>query len=207
MEAAGLDPSAGRLAHQNTSTSAVCWNICCCCTRAFFFLIENNLTYNIYSYKSVAYTPHGVETRRKFTNLAVPAKPEPSIESIVSGRSLIQLHGMDDKRNDGYCTWHANNIKYAIFYGYSLLTVFCVVFSGAPHVQPSSSQGEGSDDSAQTSAKQTSAVASPTESKMKRLFGFEKEDLSSWHRFVCLLNRPTDPASLGIFRFLFGKLS
>ncbi|KAL2079748.1 hypothetical protein ACEWY4_025492 [Coilia grayii] len=41
---------------------------------------------------------------------------------------------------------------------------------------------------------------------MKMLFGFEKEDLSSWHRFVCLLNRPTDPASLGIFRFLFGML-
>ncbi|XP_053542679.1 vitamin K-dependent gamma-carboxylase isoform X1 [Ictalurus punctatus] len=43
-------------------------------------------------------------------------------------------------------------------------------------------------------------------SRMQRLFGFEKEDLSSWHRFVCLLNRPTDPASLGIFRCLFGML-
>lgn len=42
---------------------------------------------------------------------------------------------------------------------------------------------------------------------MKRLFGFEKEDISSWHRLVCLLNRPTDPASLGIFRFLFGEYS
>lgn len=41
---------------------------------------------------------------------------------------------------------------------------------------------------------------------MQRLFGFELEDLSSWHRFVCLLNRPMDPASLGIFRFLFGML-
>ncbi|KAF7236674.1 Vitamin K-dependent gamma-carboxylase [Varanus komodoensis] len=40
----------------------------------------------------------------------------------------------------------------------------------------------------------------------KRLLGFEPADLSSWHRFVCLLNRPTDPASLGIFRFLFGML-
>ncbi|MFT7817866.1 vitamin K-dependent gamma-carboxylase [Arapaima gigas] len=45
-----------------------------------------------------------------------------------------------------------------------------------------------------------------TESWMKRIFGFEKEDLSSWERLVCLLNRPTDPASLGIFRFLFGLL-
>uniref|UniRef100_A0A672NJS5 Vitamin K-dependent gamma-carboxylase n=1 Tax=Sinocyclocheilus grahami TaxID=75366 RepID=A0A672NJS5_SINGR len=43
-------------------------------------------------------------------------------------------------------------------------------------------------------------------STMKRLFGFEKEDISSWHRLVCLLSRPTDPASLGIFRFLFGML-
>lgn len=42
---------------------------------------------------------------------------------------------------------------------------------------------------------------------MKRLFGFEIEDVSSWHRLVCLLNRPTDPASLGIFRFLFGESS
>ncbi|XP_065254811.1 vitamin K-dependent gamma-carboxylase [Emys orbicularis] len=40
----------------------------------------------------------------------------------------------------------------------------------------------------------------------KRLLGFEWADVSSWHRFVCLLNRPTDPASLGIFRFLFGLL-
>ncbi|MBN3296927.1 VKGC carboxylase, partial [Amia calva] len=48
--------------------------------------------------------------------------------------------------------------------------------------------------------------SAPGESRMKRLFGFEKEDLSSWHRLVCLLNRPTDSASLGMFRFLFGLL-
>ncbi|KAJ3606068.1 hypothetical protein NHX12_028111 [Muraenolepis orangiensis] len=41
---------------------------------------------------------------------------------------------------------------------------------------------------------------------MKRVFGFEKQDLSSWHRVVCLLNRPTDPAALGIFRCMFGML-
>uniref|UniRef100_A0ABM5EPX2 Vitamin K-dependent gamma-carboxylase n=1 Tax=Pogona vitticeps TaxID=103695 RepID=A0ABM5EPX2_9SAUR len=40
----------------------------------------------------------------------------------------------------------------------------------------------------------------------KRLLGFEWADLSSWPRFACLLNRPTDPASLGVFRFLFGLL-
>ncbi|XP_069475149.1 vitamin K-dependent gamma-carboxylase isoform X2 [Ambystoma mexicanum] len=43
-------------------------------------------------------------------------------------------------------------------------------------------------------------------SRMRRLFGFELADLSSWKRFVCMMNRPTDPASLGVFRFLFGLL-
>ncbi|KAM4677468.1 vitamin K-dependent gamma-carboxylase [Discoglossus pictus] len=41
---------------------------------------------------------------------------------------------------------------------------------------------------------------------MSRVFGFEWSDLSSWQRFVCLMNRPTDPAALGVFRFLFGFL-
>uniref|UniRef100_A0A8C5LZ46 Vitamin K-dependent gamma-carboxylase n=1 Tax=Leptobrachium leishanense TaxID=445787 RepID=A0A8C5LZ46_9ANUR len=41
---------------------------------------------------------------------------------------------------------------------------------------------------------------------MRRMFGFEFSDLSSWHRFVTLMNRPTDPAGLGVFRFLFGLL-
>uniref|UniRef100_A0A8C2CVQ8 Vitamin K-dependent gamma-carboxylase n=1 Tax=Cyprinus carpio TaxID=7962 RepID=A0A8C2CVQ8_CYPCA len=54
--------------------------------------------------------------------------------------------------------------------------------------------------------KQETLSPSEQTSAMKRLFGFEKEDISSWHRLVCLLNRPTDPASLGIFRFLFGML-
>ncbi|XP_053320449.1 vitamin K-dependent gamma-carboxylase [Spea bombifrons] len=39
-----------------------------------------------------------------------------------------------------------------------------------------------------------------------RVFGFEWSDLSSWQRFVSLLNRPTDPAALGVFRFMFGLL-
>ncbi|KAM9455679.1 vitamin K-dependent gamma-carboxylase [Clarias gariepinus] len=51
-----------------------------------------------------------------------------------------------------------------------------------------------------------SAPGAQVKSRMQRLFGFEKNDLSSWHRFICLLNRPTDPASLGIFRCLFGML-
>ncbi|XP_054613614.1 vitamin K-dependent gamma-carboxylase isoform X2 [Dunckerocampus dactyliophorus] len=43
-------------------------------------------------------------------------------------------------------------------------------------------------------------------SKMEQLFGFKKEDLTSWPSLVTLLNRPTDPASLGIFRCMFGML-
>ncbi|TMS08540.1 Vitamin K-dependent gamma-carboxylase [Larimichthys crocea] len=45
-----------------------------------------------------------------------------------------------------------------------------------------------------------------TKSKMEKIFGFRKEDLTSWSSLVTLLNRPTDPASLGIFRCLFGLL-
>uniref|UniRef100_A0A3Q3XH26 Vitamin K-dependent gamma-carboxylase n=1 Tax=Mola mola TaxID=94237 RepID=A0A3Q3XH26_MOLML len=41
---------------------------------------------------------------------------------------------------------------------------------------------------------------------MEQIFGFSKEDLSSWRNLVLLLNRPTDPAALGIFRCLFGLL-
>uniref|UniRef100_A0A3Q2NNW4 Vitamin K-dependent gamma-carboxylase n=1 Tax=Fundulus heteroclitus TaxID=8078 RepID=A0A3Q2NNW4_FUNHE len=49
-------------------------------------------------------------------------------------------------------------------------------------------------------------VKAQTKSRMETLFGFRKEDLSSWDNLVALLNRPTDPASLGIFRCLFGLL-
>uniref|UniRef100_A0A7N6F7Z6 Vitamin K-dependent gamma-carboxylase n=1 Tax=Anabas testudineus TaxID=64144 RepID=A0A7N6F7Z6_ANATE len=45
-----------------------------------------------------------------------------------------------------------------------------------------------------------------TKTKMEHIFGFKKEDLTSWRSLVSLLNRPTDPASLGIFRCLFGLL-
>lgn len=90
----------------------------------------------------------------------------------------------------------------------------CDATAGAPYIEPSS----GEEASAETerncegdAARDEQAVPGPeteagTESRMKRLFGFEREDLSSWHRLVCLLHRPTDPASLGIFRFLFGML-
>ncbi|KAG7282608.1 hypothetical protein CRUP_018727 [Coryphaenoides rupestris] len=46
----------------------------------------------------------------------------------------------------------------------------------------------------------------PEGSTMRRVFGFEKEDFSSWRRVVCLLNRPSDPAALGVFRCMFGLL-
>lgn len=65
----------------------------------------------------------------------------------------------------------------------------------------------GSDGEEQTAKK----VAAPKKdnpqikTRMEQIFGFKKEDLTSWHSLVALLNRPTDPASLGIFRFLFGK--
>uniref|UniRef100_A0A672JID6 Vitamin K-dependent gamma-carboxylase n=1 Tax=Salarias fasciatus TaxID=181472 RepID=A0A672JID6_SALFA len=47
---------------------------------------------------------------------------------------------------------------------------------------------------------------SQTKTRMEKIFGFKKEDLSSWESLVTLLNRPTDPACLGIFRCLFGLL-
>lgn len=51
------------------------------------------------------------------------------------------------------------------------------------------------------------ADKAPTGSRMERIFGFRKEDLSSWSSLVALLNRPTDPAGLGIFRCLFGEFT
>ncbi|XP_030623185.1 vitamin K-dependent gamma-carboxylase isoform X1 [Chanos chanos] len=82
----------------------------------------------------------------------------------------------------------------------------CDATAGAPYVESTSEQGEKSHESTPASNKPASPVQTPPEGRMKRLFGFEKDDLSSWHRLVCLLNRPTDPASLGIFRCLFGLL-
>uniref|UniRef100_A0A8D2D7R6 Gamma-glutamyl carboxylase n=1 Tax=Sciurus vulgaris TaxID=55149 RepID=A0A8D2D7R6_SCIVU len=42
--------------------------------------------------------------------------------------------------------------------------------------------------------------------RVAALLGFEWTDLSSWQRLVTLLNRPTDPANLAVFRFLFAFL-
>lgn len=38
------------------------------------------------------------------------------------------------------------------------------------------------------------------------LFGFKISDLSSLESLLRLLCRPTDPASLGVMRMIFGKL-
>ncbi len=43
------------------------------------------------------------------------------------------------------------------------------------------------------------------ETKVKKLFGFEFSDLSSFKNFVVLMNRPEDPSNLAIFRILFGN--
>lgn len=51
------------------------------------------------------------------------------------------------------------------------------------------------------------ADKAPTGSRMERIFGFKREDLSSWSSLVALLNRPTDPAGLGVFRCLFGEFT
>lgn len=42
------------------------------------------------------------------------------------------------------------------------------------------------------------------EDKFERLCGFKLDDLSSFEKFTALLYRPTDPASLGVVRALFG---
>lgn len=67
----------------------------------------------------------------------------------------------------------------------------------------------GSDGEKQSSKKKTASKKdeAQTKSKMEAIFGFRKEDLTSWHNLVVLLNRPTDPAALGIFRCLFGEFT
>ncbi|XP_017266135.1 vitamin K-dependent gamma-carboxylase [Kryptolebias marmoratus] len=66
--------------------------------------------------------------------------------------------------------------------------------------------GSDGQENAAKKAAAPKAVQPQTRSRMEQIFGFKKEDLSSWESLVALLNRPTDPASLGIFRCLFGLL-
>nr|KAF6429403.1 gamma-glutamyl carboxylase [Molossus molossus] len=62
----------------------------------------------------------------------------------------------------------------------------------------------GSDKAQKDKAGKTSGPGQA--SRMGKLLGFEWTDVSSWERLVTLLNRPMDPASLAVFRFLFGLL-
>lgn len=44
------------------------------------------------------------------------------------------------------------------------------------------------------------------ENNLERVCGLELKDLSSFSRLTELLYRPTDPASLGVIRALFGEI-
>lgn len=44
------------------------------------------------------------------------------------------------------------------------------------------------------------------QSKFETLFGFDLKDLSNVSRFCTLLNRPMDPACLGVMRSLYGEI-
>ncbi|XP_061656107.1 vitamin K-dependent gamma-carboxylase [Phyllopteryx taeniolatus] len=68
------------------------------------------------------------------------------------------------------------------------------------------SVGSDGEQTAKTAAAPKKTDQTAPQSKMEQIFGFKKEDLTSWSSLVVLLNRPTDPASLGIFRCLFGLL-
>lgn len=50
-----------------------------------------------------------------------------------------------------------------------------------------------------------SSLKSSFNNTFERLFGFKIRDVSSFESFTQFLYRPTDPASLGVARALFGK--
>lgn len=41
--------------------------------------------------------------------------------------------------------------------------------------------------------------------RMKRVFGFNSYELSSWRSFVRLMSSPRDPSSLAAWRIMFGE--
>ncbi|XP_021361813.1 vitamin K-dependent gamma-carboxylase-like [Mizuhopecten yessoensis] len=49
-------------------------------------------------------------------------------------------------------------------------------------------------------------TATETGARQRVLFGFAFSELTSWKSFVRLMCRPTDPAALGVMRFLYGVL-
>ena len=62
------------------------------------------------------------------------------------------------------------------------------------------------EDKTRSSQKKQSGPLKEEPSRMKRLFGFEWENLSSFDNFIKLMTSPRDPSQLGIYRFLFGEL-
>lgn len=73
---------------------------------------------------------------------------------------------------------------------------------------PNTSRGSASNKRKSEKYKQTQEVKQETANispKMKKIFGFTVEDITSWSRFKLLMNQPRDPAGLGIWRILFGK--
>lgn len=50
-----------------------------------------------------------------------------------------------------------------------------------------------------------SSLKQSFKSNFKRLFDFKVNNVSSFEKFVQFLYRPSDPASLGVARALFGK--
>lgn len=47
----------------------------------------------------------------------------------------------------------------------------------------------------------------PNEKTFENVCGFRLDDLKSYEKFVALMYRPTDPASLGVARAFFGKFN
>lgn len=45
----------------------------------------------------------------------------------------------------------------------------------------------------------------PSDESFENVCGFRLSDLSTYDKFVALMYRPTDPASLGVARALFGE--
>ncbi|OWF46370.1 vitamin K-dependent gamma-carboxylase-like [Mizuhopecten yessoensis] len=63
-----------------------------------------------------------------------------------------------------------------------------------------------SDGSRKSNGTVTDVSVDTKESHQRQIFGFAFRDLTSWNSIVRLLCRPTDPAALGILRFLYGLL-
>jgi len=68
----------------------------------------------------------------------------------------------------------------------------------------SSNDGSHKENSANFVSK-CSSLKQSFNNNFKRLFDFKVSDVSSFEKFTQFLYRPTDPASLGVARALFGK--